>query len=119
MLYQNLDDVKNHYGWTPFTGLASGIALSGQPAVDLITELLKRLNLTDSFNQAQKDQLVQFVNYYLDYCPSNSDPSCIVLNGQRKKLYRDAPDLGDPTDDFYRLRAAYAMAADSPAFQTQ
>ncbi len=118
MVYQNLSTVAERYGWTPHAGLVQGIPLSGTPAVDLVTELLKRLNMTDSLTQGQKDQLVQFLNYSLGNCNNNNDPQCFDLNGSRKKLYRSAPDLGDSTNDFYRLRLAYAMVAGMPAFGT-
>jgi hypothetical protein len=116
MVYQNLETLEERYGWTPHNGLVATVPLTGNPANDLVANLLKRLNMTDSVTPAQRDQLIQYLNYSLGNCPGNSDTTCFTLNGARKKLYRDAPDLGDVQDDFYRLRLAYAMAASMPAF---
>jgi|GEM_PF-5022013 len=118
-LYQSLEQLKTRYNWTPYIGLVAGVPRTAvDNATDLINSVLKRLNMTDSTTQGQKDALVQFLNYSLDDCYSNTDEECFVLDGRRKKLNRSIPDPGNVNGDFYRLRMAYAMIANMPAFGT-
>lgn len=115
-LYQNLEDVEERYNWTPYNGMIAGIPLTGDPGRDVVTEIMKRMNLTDSWNAEQKESLEHLINYYLGGCYDPQDPECFTLNGGQVRWYRDAPDMGDVNSDFYRVRLAYLMAATSPEF---
>lgn len=115
-MWQDLEDIKDEYGWTPHNGLVAPVPVSGDAGVDLVNALVRRLGLADVITQAQLDQYVQFVNYYLGDCYSSTDPKCFMLNGQNKKLVWDPPDRSDADDDFYRLRLLAVMLGFSDAF---
>lgn len=119
-LYQNMNDLKEDVNWTPYTGLVENMPLTGNPARDFVNEIMKRMNLADSWNEDQKDALEHSINYYLYNCGNQNDPLCFRLHGQPSdqlvRWYRDAPDVGDTESDFYRVRMGYLMAVVSPAF---
>ena len=114
-IYIGLNELEERFNWTPHSGLIAGMPLTGNPGHDVATEILKRMNLTDSWNASQKDALEHFITYYLSNTNPN-DPDAFLWKGEFVKWVRNAPDLGDIEEDFYRIRMAYWMAATSPAF---
>lgn len=119
-MWQNFDSIEQKYGgWTFFNAVVNRIPrITGDPGSDAVGSMLRRLNLSNDYTEEQKAQMVQFINYTMGDCYDSQHRDCFLYNNRWRKLYRDAIDLGDAENDFYRLRLLAVMLGASRNFQT-
>jgi hypothetical protein len=117
-MWQNLDELKEEYNWTPYSGLIAAIPPVGYPEDAVVDAMLKRMNVAHTTSAEQRAQYIEYIANYLGDCYGQDKSDCFMVEGKQVRKYRDPPDLKDSNDTLSRVRLLLVMIGMGRDFQT-